>query len=121
MGKKRLYKSMFFALRGIFYAVTQERNMRIHLLATCLVIFLGWYFTINKIEWLILSLTISLVLVAETINSALERTVDLYSRDPNSLAGQAKDIAAGAVLLSAINAIIVGILIFGPLLWGVIK
>jgi diacylglycerol kinase len=71
-------------------------------------------FKISKIEWLILCITITLVLFGEFINTAIETTVDLYTEEKNEKAKIAKDVAAGAVVLTSLNAIIVGIIIFVP-------
>lgn len=114
MGKYPLRKSFKFALTGIFYAFISQRNMRIHMLTTLLVILLGLYFKISPVEWLIISIAITMVLAAETINTAVETLVDLYTQDYHPLAKRAKDLAAGAVLFTAVNAVIIGSLIFIP-------
>lgn len=88
--------------------------MRIHLLITASVLALGLFLGLSRVDWLFLLLAIALVLVAEMLNSAVEVVVDLVSPDFHPLAGRAKDVAAGAVLLAALHAVVAGVLIFGP-------
>ncbi len=83
-------------------------------MATVLVIALGLYFEITPTEWCIIVFAIAIVLAAEAFNTAIEDLTDLVSPEPHPLAGHAKDLAAGAVLLTAIGAAIVGLLIFLP-------
>jgi len=112
MGK--LGQSFTCAIKGIGYSVYKGRNMKIHVLAAVLVTVLGFILEISRLEWAIIVLTIFMVLAAETINSAIEGTVDLVTKDHHPLARLAKDVAAGGVLLAAISAVIIGLLIFGP-------
>lgn len=88
--------------------------MKIHLLFAAGILVLGIHFGLSRVEWLFLLLAIALVLVAEMINTAVEVVVDLVSPNPHPLAGRAKDVAAGAVLLAALHAVVAGVLIFGP-------
>ncbi|MEN6350021.1 MAG: diacylglycerol kinase family protein [Syntrophomonas sp.] len=106
--------SFFHALNGIVYVFHNERNMKIHAVAALAAIGLGCVFHLGRVEWGMLFITIFFVLAAETINTALEKTVDLITVEFQPLARLAKDMAAGAVLLSAINAIIMAFVIFGP-------
>lgn len=76
----------------------------------------GLYLKIEKIDWLWISLAIALVWIMETINSAIEKLVDLTSPDFNPKAGAIKDMAAGAVLFAAFFAVILGLLVFAPYL-----
>ncbi len=92
--------------------------MKIHLLAAVLVILAGLSIGLSSTEWAILSITIFMVLSAETINSAIEKTVDLACRERHPMAKLAKDMAAGGVLLTALNAIVVAVLLFGPRIIG---
>lgn len=114
MGKKNLANSFGYAIAGILYSIFNERNMKIHILAGILVVVLGFLLGISHIEWGLLFITIFMVLVAETINTAVEKAVDLVTTHYHPLAKTAKNLAAGAVLLSAINAVIMGFIIFGP-------
>ncbi len=100
------------AIHGILL-VLKERNFRIHLLLLALVISAGIYFKIAGPEWLVLFFISALVLSLEMINSAIERTCDLYSKEKNEAIRKIKDIAAGAVLLAALFSVVIGILIFG--------
>jgi len=94
-----------------------QRNARIHLSVALLVIALGLWLGLNRTEWAIIILTIGLVLAAESFNTVAEAAVDLATAEYHPLAKIAKDVAAGAVLLTAITAIVVGLLILGPPLW----
>lgn len=116
MGRRSLKDSFSNALDGIGYAVVSGRNMRIHLLAAVLAILTGVWLGINRHEWVMIFICVFMVLTAETINSALEKTVDLITSKYHPLAKHAKNMAAGAVLFTAVNAVIVGILVFGPYL-----
>lgn len=97
-----------------------ERNMRIHLTFTVLVIIFGWILRISITEWLLCLLCFGLVFTAEMVNTAIENVVDLVSPQQNKLAGKAKDMAAGAVLVSAIISACIGLIIFIPKLWAFI-
>lgn len=117
MKKSRsILESFSYAFQGVFYGFFTERNLKIHLVAAILAISLGVYFKITRIEWALLFFAIFFVLVAETINTAIEQTIDLVTNEYHPLAKNAKNLAAGAVLLSAINAVIIGIIIFVPYL-----
>jgi len=100
--------------RGVVFLVRDQPHARFHLLATLLVLGLAWWLGLPYGDWLALILAIGLVWVAEAINSAIEATVDMVSPDWHQLAGKAKDIAAGAVLLAALCAAAVGVLVFAP-------
>ena len=117
--KKRLL-SFGYAFRGIREVFGSEANMKIHLVITFLVIISGIAFSISLIEWMFCLLCIGLVVGAEMINTAIENVVDLASPDQHPLAGKAKDIAAGAVLICAIISVIIGLLIFVPKGWNMI-
>ncbi len=110
---RKLGRSFKYAFRGIFFVFSTQRNFVIHLSVTAIVVLVGAAIRLNKTEWLGLITVIGLVLVAETINTALESLVDLTSPAKHELAEKAKDSAAAAVLISSICAIIVGVLIFG--------
>jgi diacylglycerol kinase len=110
-------KSCQCASKGIIYSFKTERHLRFHFFMALLVIALGFYFNLQVQEWLFLIYAIGSVLVAELFNTALERTVDLAQPGYHHLAALAKDIAAGAVLVTAIQAVIIGTVIFGPYLF----
>ncbi len=110
-------RSLFCALRGIGLVVATQRHMRFHLLATLVVLVVAWWLGLSGLRLVVLLLVIFVVLSAELINTALERVVDLVSPQYHPLARDAKDIAAGAVLLLAALAVLVGLLVLGPPLW----
>ncbi|MCM3091422.1 MULTISPECIES: diacylglycerol kinase family protein [unclassified Cytobacillus] len=112
--KHSVLKSFAFAFSGIRTALFNERNLQIHLAVAVAVIFFGGYFGISRLEWIIIILAIGGMLSLELLNTAIERAVDLATEDYHPLAKQAKDIAAGAVLVFAIVSIIVGGIIFLP-------
>ncbi len=117
MKHRNLKESFSCALSGLAFVLSTERNMKIHLLAAILAATLGYILGISRVEWGLLCITIFMVLVAESANTALEKVVDLVTVDYHPLARTAKNVAAGAVLLSAINAIIMAFIIFGPYLF----
>ena len=102
------------AFRGVFvfFKTYGGAHAKIHLLATLIVLFAGFYFEVSNLEWALLFLAIGLVLVSEIINSAIEQLVDLVHPEWNDKAGLIKDMAAGAVLMSAITAVIIGFAVF---------
>ena len=112
----RLIKSISYALKGIYFYVTSESNVRIHLFATVLVIGLGCWLHVSTQQWILLALAIGIVHASEAFNTALEEIVNFISPQQHPSAGKIKDLAAGAVLLTTITAAIIGILIFTPLL-----
>lgn len=112
----KVLRSFRYALDGLKYAFVTQRNMRIHLLVSVLVLLLSLYLPLTKIEVLILFICIILVLFAELINTVMETIVDMVTEEYHPLAKIAKDVAAGAVLLTAGLAVIVGFNLFFPYL-----
>ena len=113
--------SLEFALTGIFTAFKEEKNMRSHVLSALAAIIAGLLFRISATEWLFLLLSIFLVIAFEIMNSAVENVVDLASDYHFSMrAKNAKDMAAGAVLVVSGFAVITGLIIFLPKLWDII-
>ena len=113
--------SLEFALTGIFTAFKEEKNMRSHVLSALAAIIAGLIFRISATEWLFLLLSIFLVIAFEIMNSAVENVVDLASDYHFSMrAKNAKDMAAGAVLVVSGFAVITGLIIFLPKLWDII-
>jgi undecaprenol kinase len=94
---KKVLKSFSYAFQGIIHALNKERNLKIHLSLTVLVVILGFLFSITKIEWLFILIAIGGVNTLELVNTAIERVVDLVTKEYQPLAKQAKDTAAGAV------------------------
>lgn len=109
-----LLESFRFASAGVFYVIRTQRNFRIHLVVTFCVVALGIWLGLSPDAWSMLFLTIGRVLIAEMFNTAAETLVDLASPDYHPLAKLVKDLAAGAVLLSALIAVVVGLLLLGP-------
>lgn len=112
MNFKKMVDSFNHAINGIINTVRTERNMKIHLVAAILVMVSCFFFDISRLEFLILVVTISMVMAAEVVNTAIEAVIDMSTNYYHPLAKIAKNAAAGAVLITAINAVIVGYVIF---------
>lgn len=110
----KFLKSFFYAAKGIISFLRAERNGWIHCCAIVVVTIAGFYFNINRMEWIAVLFCFGLVLAAEAFNTAIERLVNLVSPKKNPIAGDVKDVAAGAVFICAIAAAIIGLLIFIP-------
>ena len=107
-------RSFGYAIAGINFLVRTQRNFRIHLLVATVAVVAGLVLGLGATEWAILVVTIALVIMTEALNTGIELAVTLASPERRPEAKAAKDIAAGAVLLSAIAAVIVGLALFGP-------
>lgn len=103
-----------FALRGLAVLLRTQRHARIHLAATLLAVVAGIYFDITAFEWCSIVSAIALVWVAEALNTALEFLADAAVPQRHELICRAKDVAAGAVLIAAATAVVVGLFIFTP-------
>ena len=114
-------RSFRFAARGMRELLRARGNARIHFAATIAVIVTGFALKVTAGEWSMLVLAIGSVWVAEGVNTAIELLADRVSREHDDLIGRAKDIAAGAVLLAALAAAIVGVLILGPRVWALLR
>lgn len=117
MLRKRI-ESFKYAFAGIGHFVKSEPNVIIHLIAAIVVVILGYYYGLSTTEWCMIIFAIAMVLSAEAFNTALEYLTDLVSPDYHELAGKTKDVAAAAVLITAIGAAIVGSIIFLPKILG---
>lgn len=111
---RRFFKSFKYAMEGIIHCFKTERNFQLHVLSAIVVITAGLLTGLSKFEWMIVLILIGAVLTLELMNTALERVVDLVIEEQHPLAKQAKDLAAGAVLVFAIASAIVGFIIFIP-------
>ena len=109
---KKTLESFNNAINGIIDTVRTERNMKIHLIVALCILIASFFFDITRYEFLILAITITMVIVAELINTAIEATIDMTTNYYHPLAKIAKNAAAGAVLITAINALLVGYIIF---------
>lgn len=108
----KFFKGFIHAFQGIWEVTKSELNFKVHLIALSIVIGLGIYFNISTLEWILITLASGMVLAMEAINSSVEKVCDEMTQERKESIRIIKDIAAGAVLLSAIAAAIVGILIF---------
>ncbi|MCK9203188.1 MAG: diacylglycerol kinase family protein [Bacteroidales bacterium] len=113
-------RSFVYAWKGIISVIRNQPNFQIQLGVTVIVLICGFLAGLSAFEWLAVIIMIGSVLSAEVMNSALEYLVDFVSPDYHELAGKVKDIAAGAVLVTAIAAVIVGLIIFIPKLYFLI-
>ena len=104
-----------YAFNGLRLAV-QERNMSWHILVALIVLVMSMVCMISPLEWAIVFLTISMVLISEAFNTVVEKTCDLIEPNYSEKIGELKDISAGLVLISAIAALLVGVVVFGPYL-----
>ena len=111
---RRFGKSFHYAFQGINYALNSDQNLVIHFIVAFFVIIASILFRVNPFEMGILGLTILLVIAAEMINSAIEKMVDLITKEHRAEAKIAKDVSSGMVLIIAIGSVIIGILIFTP-------
>lgn len=109
-------RSGMHALAGIFEMLKSQHNAWVHLLATVCVISAGLLFGVSLVEWCLLILVMMAVWVAEALNTAFELLCDVASPEFHPLVKKSKDVAAGAVLLSALGAVSVGIILFLPYL-----
>ncbi|MFK2824404.1 diacylglycerol kinase family protein [Bacillus sp. B190/17] len=113
---KRFKHSFRFALNGLKIAA-KEPNFRFHMAAASVVTAAGFILSLSRIEWLFILIMIFGVMVFEVINTAVEKTVDLVTKEYHPLAKEAKDLAAGAVLLFSFLSILIGAIIFLPKIW----
>jgi diacylglycerol kinase (ATP) len=107
------------AFKGLAVLFKEERNARIHLIATIVVIAAGLYFDLSMIEWCFIIIAIGLVLILEAINTVVENMMDFISLEQNPKIGKIKDLAAGAVLIAAIVAIAIACFVFGGRIWAI--
>lgn len=113
--------SFGYAFRGLWHALRTQRNMRVHLALAILVTIAGILLRISAVEFAMLYVAIAGVFIAEMFNTVIEICVDLAQPAYHPLARIAKDVAAGAVLLSAMLAVVIGIFVLGPHLWQLIQ
>jgi diacylglycerol kinase len=110
-----------YAFQGLWYTLRTQRNMRVHALAALLVTLAGIVLHISAVEFAMLYVAITGVVIAEMFNTVCELCVDLASPEYHPLARIAKDVAAGAVLLSALLAVVIGLFVLGPHLWALLR
>ena len=102
-----------YAFKGTFHALKSERNMKVHIIITLFTIGLGFYLNVSSMEWCFLILCIILVISAELLNTSIEKICDFVHPEYEARIGIIKDIAAGAVLTTAIGTFIIAVIIFG--------
>ncbi|MFS0751408.1 diacylglycerol kinase family protein [Oceanobacillus sp. 1P07AA] len=114
MKGKRRKIGFRYAWNGLKEIASTESNFQLHLISTMVVILCGIMIGLSNVEWAIIMLTIGLVLVTEMINSSIEKVMDYVQPEIHPAVKHIKDVSAGAVLIAAIIAVIVGIMIFAP-------
>lgn len=111
-------RSFRYAARGVLALLRSQHNAWIHAAASAAVVGLGFFVGLSRLEWCLVVLAMTAVWTAEAVNTAFEALCDVASPEPHPVVERAKDVAAGAVLLAAVGAAVVGVLVFGPhLLW----
>jgi diacylglycerol kinase (ATP) len=110
----KMLKSFKFALAGMVHLVRFENNAQFHFLATVLVIFAGFWFRIDKTEWVFMIFAMALVWSAEAFNSAIEKLCDKVEPEKDPIIGKIKDMSAAGVLFLAVAAALVGCIVFIP-------
>jgi diacylglycerol kinase len=118
MRSRNLADSFRHAFAGLWYTLRTQRNARIHLAIAAGVVALALWLGLSYAQWAVLALTIGFVLVSELLNTVAETLVDLVCPEYHPQAKIVKDVTAGAVLLGAILAVVVGLLVLGPPLWA---
>ena len=118
---KKQFESFKYAFRGIVLMFQQEHNVWIHTAIAVVVVVAGFWFSISNEEWLFVILAIGLVFMAEAFNTAIEHLANAVSESYHEKVKNAKDVAAGAVLLSAITAAVIGLIIFIPHLIAILQ
>lgn len=117
-GIKRFFNSVKNSINGYIYAYTNEQSLTIHAILTILVLLSGFYFNISKMQWAILVVVMAMVIIAELLNTAIEATVDLITKEYNELAKIAKDCASAAVFTASILAAGLYVYVFLPKIIG---
>jgi len=121
MKPTRFIDSLNCAIDGVLYAARTQKHVRNHLLVAILVLLCALFLKVSAIEFVLLTISISFVIFAELINTAVEATVDLITTEFHPLAKVAKDVAAGSVLLSVVGALITGYLVLSSHIFPVYK
>lgn len=111
---RSFFKAFHYAANGIVHSLRTERNVKFHAVALIIVTVAGLLTGLSTVEWMIVLVLFGGMLALEMINTAIERVVDLVTTDHHPLAGQAKDVGSGAVLVFAIISAIIGLIIFIP-------
>ncbi len=110
--RQGIIKAFNAAIEGIIYTFKFERNMKIHYFLAVVVFIASLFFNLTKVEMILLIFAISLVIISEMFNTAVEKTIDMVTDEYNVFAKIAKDVAAGGVLIAALNSLVVGYILF---------
>ncbi len=110
-----------YAFAGLAYVFRTQRNFRIHVAVTALATLAAFLLRLSLTEWAVFGVMVVVVLAAEMTNTMVEALVDLISPEYHPLAKVSKDVAAGVVLLTAMGAVVVGLIIFGPHVWAIFR
>ena len=108
------FRSVGYAFKGALHLIKTESSIKIQIFIAAFVIICGFYFNISSIEWIMQLFAIGLVLTAEGVNTAIEKIADFIHPEKHHQIGEIKDISAGAVLIAAIVAILIGLIIYIP-------
>ena len=111
-------RSFGYAFRGWWYVLRSQRNAWLHVIISVVVVGVSAWVRLKPLEWAVIVLTMAIVFAAEFLNTAIEAVVDLASPHKHPLAKVGKDVGAGAVLIAALAAVVVGILVLGPPVWA---
>ncbi len=119
----KFLKSLFYAFRGIVSCLCDQRNMRIHLVVGAYVLYFSQFYSLSTEQICIMWLVIGVVMALELLNTAVEKTCDAITKEKSELIKIAKDASAGAVLITAIVAVIVGVYLFFDMktVWNIIS
>ena len=109
---KRLYDSFRYAFNGLWFCIKNERNFRVHIFSALTICLISPYYNLSKMEILLTVFVVSLVIICEMFNTAIEAAIDLTVKGYSDLAEKAKDVSAGAVLISAVCAVVFGVFLF---------
>lgn len=113
--------SFRMALNGAMHTLRTQPNAWIELSALAVVVFGGWWFRVQPVEWALLGLMVFVILALEAVNTAIEATIDLVSPGIHPLAKIAKDAAAGALVFAVLGSLFVAAAIFGPRIWTLLR
>ncbi|UFJ43148.1 diacylglycerol kinase family protein [Brevibacillus humidisoli] len=111
---RRFWRSFGYACAGLLHTVKTQRNMQIHVAAALLTLLGAWWLDISRTDLLLVFFAIGLVMALELVNTSIEAAVDLVTEEWHAKAKIAKDAAAGAVLLAALTAAVIGLWVYGP-------
>jgi diacylglycerol kinase len=110
----KFLKSVQDAIRGLSILIRSQQNVRIHLLVAALVFVAAWWFSVSAVEWLVLIVLVGGIVALEAVNTIFEQFIDALSPRFAHITRDLKDMMAGAVLIGAITAVVIGLLIFPP-------